>query len=46
MQPSFRIKYNRFKGNWTEDVDNWMDQYLATLSTNDEGDVETAKRLF
>jgi hypothetical protein len=46
MPPSFRIKYNRFKGDGTQDVDDWMEQYLATLSANDEGDVGTTKRLF
>src|SRR5450759_4819144 len=46
MPPSFRIKYTRFKGDGSQDVDDWMEQYLATLATNDEGDVETTKRLF
>src|SRR5450759_1378299 len=46
MPPSFRIKYTRFKGDGSQDVDDWMEQYLATLAANDEGDVETTKRLF
>ena len=46
MPSTFRIKYSRFKGDGTQDVDDWMEQYLATLSANDEGDVETTKRLF
>jgi Retrotransposon gag protein/Zinc knuckle len=46
MPPSFRIKYTRFKGDGSQDVDDWMEQYLATLAANAEGDEETTKRLF
>src|SRR5450759_3255104 len=46
MAPFFLIKYTRFKGDGSQDVDDWMEQYLATLAANDEGDVETTKRLF
>ena len=46
MPPSFRIKYSRFKGDGDQDVDDWMEQYLACLSANDEADLDTTKRLF
>ena len=46
MPPSFRIKYTRFRGDGNQDVDDWMEQYLATLAANDEGDEDTTKRLF
>ncbi|CAM6125094.1 unnamed protein product [Calypogeia fissa] len=46
MPPSFRIKYTRFRGDGSQDVDDWMEQYLATLAANDEGDEDTTKRLF
>ena len=46
MPPSFWIKYSWFKGDGTQDVDDWMEQYLAILVANDEGDEKTIKRLF
>lgn len=46
MPNVFRIKYTRFKGDGVQDVDDWMEQYLATLAANDEGDEDTTKRLF
>ncbi|CAM6128594.1 unnamed protein product [Calypogeia fissa] len=46
IPPSFRIKYTRFRGDGSQDVDDWMEQYLATLAANDEGDEDTTKRLF
>ncbi|CAM6125591.1 unnamed protein product [Calypogeia fissa] len=45
MPQSFRIKYTQFKGSWSQDVDNWMEHYLAT-ATNDEVDNDTRKKLF
>ena len=46
MPPSFRIKYAKFRGDGVQDVDDWLEQYLAILSANDEGDEDTTKRLF
>jgi hypothetical protein len=46
MPPLFQIKYSRFRGDGTQDVDDSMEQYLATLAANDEGDEDTTKRLF
>jgi hypothetical protein len=44
--PSSRLKYTKFKANGIQDVDDWLDQFSATLAANDEGDVENKKRLF
>lgn len=46
MAPTFRIKYTRFKGDGTQDVDDWMEQFQPTLAGNDETDDATARRLF
>jgi len=46
MAPLFCIKYVHFKGDGSQDFDNWMEQYLATLAANNEADVDTTKRLF
>ena len=45
MPPSYRLKYARFKGKG-QDVDEWLDQFSATLAANDENDPDTTKRLF
>jgi hypothetical protein len=45
MPPSYRLKYARFKGKG-QDVDEWLDQFAATLGANDENDLDTTKRLF
>jgi hypothetical protein len=46
MPPSFRIKYTCFRGDGSQDVDDWMEQYLATFAANAERDANTTKRLF
>ena len=45
MPPSYRLKHARFKGKG-QDVDEWLDQFAATLAANDENDLDTTKRLF
>jgi hypothetical protein len=44
MPPSYRLKYARFKGKG-QDVNEWLDQFSATLEANDENDPETTKKL-
>jgi hypothetical protein len=45
MPPTYQLKYARFKGK-AQDVDEWLDQFAATLAANDENDPDTTKRLF
>jgi hypothetical protein len=45
MPPSYRLKYARFKVKG-QDVDEWVNQFAATLAANDENNPDTTKRLF
>ena len=43
--PLTRLKYNRFKGDGETDVDDWLDEFVATARANQE-DPESRLRVF
>jgi hypothetical protein len=45
MPPSYQLKYARVKGKG-QDVNEWLDQFAATLAANDGNDPDTTRRLF
>ena len=45
MAPNSRLKYGRFKGDGSQDVDDWLCEFVSTANTNQETE-ESKLRMF